>query len=88
MPEAVGVNGVPERREVEELEAHGETEPGDDEAGGSCPELLEARVVSDGEVRPDEVRDGADGDVGSHVVRVGPADKRKVVHMRSVQGEA
>lgn len=80
----MGVNGIPEWGEVEELKAHGETDPGDDEAGGGGPELLQARVVSDGKVRPDEVCGGADGDVGSHVVRVGPADERKVVHVRGV----
>ena len=40
MPEAVGVDGVPKRGKVEQLQAHGEAEPGDDEAGCGGPELL------------------------------------------------
>lgn len=88
MPQAVGVNGAPQRREVEQLEAHGHHDPGDGEAGDHGPGALGLAVLVEAEPRPHDVLHDAAGHVGRHVVAVVPAPQLQVRDVRRVHGQA
>jgi len=88
VPKRMGVEGVGERGEVKQLEAHGHNQPGDDQAGPGSPEALDADVGAHRVAGPEDVRHGADGHIGRHVVGVVPAHELEVVHVGEVGGEA
>lgn len=84
----MGVDSTPEGREVEQLEAHGGHEPGDDDAGPDGPGAAAAGPLAEGEVAPEGVLDEADDDVGGHVVGVVPAPELEVGDVGDVHGGA
>jgi hypothetical protein len=88
VPKRMGIEGVGERGEVKQLEAHGHNQPGDDQAGPGSPEAFDADVGAHGVAGPEDVCHGADGHVGRHVVGVVPAHELEVVHVGEVSGEA
>lgn len=68
------VDGAPQDgREVKELEAHGQHDPGDGVAGPGGPAAARVVVLVPGIPGPQDVLDEAAGDIGGHVVRVVPA---------------
>jgi len=78
MPQAVGVEAAPQGGEVEELERHGEHDPGDGEARPDGPALVGSAPPADAVGGPEGVLDDAHHHVGRHVVRIVPADEGEV----------
>lgn len=76
------------RREIEQLQAHGQHDPRDREAGPGRPAALGVLVLCPRVPAPEHVLDQAAGDVGRHVVRVVPAPQLQVRDVARVQQQA
>lgn len=88
MPKTVRVNGAPQGREVEQLEAHRHRDPRDGAAGQERPRAAALAPADVAEPGPDGVLEDADGHVGRHVVGVVPAPELEVDDVGGVEGAA
>jgi hypothetical protein len=88
MPQSVGVDHSPPRREVEQLETHCEDNPRNNQTRPRCPQASNLPVSHDTEPGPQDVLYDTDRDVRCHVVRVVEVHKRQVRDVRNVHGRA
>lgn len=88
MPETMGINSTPQRREVEQLEAHGHHDPGNGEAWDHGPGALGLAVLVEAEPGPHYVLHYAASHIGRHVVAVVPAPQLQVRDVSRVHSQA
>lgn len=88
MPKTVRVKAPPERREVEQLKAHGRRYPPGAQHGRQRPRLPRLGVPLQAPQDPGEVVDHPRDDVDRHVIPVPPPHERQVSHVREVQRPA
>ena len=84
MPEAVRIDHTPDGRKIEELQAHGQDDPGDDETGPDGPGLAQLLITAEAEPRPQQVLHDANGNIGSHIIGIIPPPYGQVQHVSEV----
>ena len=88
MPQAMGIQAAQPRREVQQLQAHGEDDPGHGQARPHGPGPARRPVLVPAEPAPHDVLDDAHHDVRCHVVRVVPGVALQVDDMPQVEAHA
>jgi hypothetical protein len=88
MPQSVGVDHSPPRREVEQLKTHCQNNPRNDQTRPRCPQASNLPVSHDTEPGPQDILHNTDRHVRCHVVRVVEMHERQVRDVRNVHGRA
>lgn len=84
MPQSVGIEHTPPRREVEQLETHCQNDPCNNQTGPSSPQTANLSVSHDTEPCPHDVLHNSHSHVCGHIVGVVEAHKRQVRYVRNV----
>jgi len=88
MPQAVRINHAHPRREVQQLQAHSQDDPGNTQARPDSPGPPNLLILNVTEAAPEQVGHDTNSDIGSHVVRVIPGPEREVQDMQRIQRNA
>lgn len=88
VPKAVRINHPPPRREIQQLKAHGNDDPGNNQARPGCPSPLQPLVPVEAEPTPEQILYYTHDDVRRHVVGVVPAPETQVQDVHGVERHA
>jgi len=78
------IEHTPPRREIEQLQAHRQYDPCDDQTGPSSPQTANLPISHDTESRPQDVLNDSYSHVRGHIVGVVEAYERQVRYVRNV----
>jgi hypothetical protein len=84
MPQSMGIEHTPPRREIEQLQTHRQYDPCNNQTGPSGPQTANLPVSHDTESCPQDVLNYTYSHVRSHVVSVVEAHKRQVRYVCNV----
>lgn len=84
----MGINVAQPGREIKQLHAHGKHDPCHCDARPHGPSATQLAIAVETEPAPEGIVDGADDDVGGHVVGVVPPEELQVSDVAGIQQDA